>query len=117
VNTKAMEQELEAGIVASLRAPGSDSPNKVQRIETSLPDQLAQLDRIRRAAADKIRREGLAIRNNYERQTIEIRSAFASRISDEVSKLEQARDAELLALTEETSQKLHDLERLARRQS
>jgi hypothetical protein len=115
MNTKAMEQELEQGIVASLRETGS-GPNKVQRIENSLPDQLAQLDRIHRAVADKIRREGLAIRNNYERQTIEIRSAFASRISDEVSKLEQARDTELLALTEETSQKLHDLERLARRQ-
>ena len=109
------EKELEHGIVASLET-GNGSSSKVQRLEQPLPDQIAQLNRIHHAVADKIRREGLALRNNYERQAFDIRSAYASRISEEVSKLERSRDAELLALTEETSQKLHDLEQLARRQ-
>jgi hypothetical protein len=115
LNTQ-QERELEQGITATLlHEPGSGT-NKVQRIEQSLPDQIAQLDRINRAVDDKIRRERMTLRNNYERQIVEIRSAYSSRIDEEVSKLEQARDRELLALTEETSQKLHDLEQLARRQ-
>ena len=115
MNTSAMEKELEQSVSVALQA-GSDLPRITPRVEQSLPDQIAQLDRINRAVDDKIRRERLTLRNNYERQLVEIRTAYETRISDEVSKLEQARDTELLALTEETSRKLHDLERLARRQ-
>ena len=115
MNTSAMEKELEQSVSVALQA-GSDLPRITPRAEQSLPDMIAQLERINRAADEKIRRERMTIRNTYERQLVEVRTVYETRISDEVSKLEQARDTELLALTEETSRKLHDLERLARRQ-
>jgi len=115
MNTSAMEKELEQSISVALQT-GGDLPRITPRTERSLPDQIAQLERINRAVDERIRQERLTLRNSYERQVVEVRAVFDVRISDEVSKLEQARDAELLALTEETSRKLHDLEQLARRQ-
>jgi len=115
MNATAMEKELEQSISVALQT-GGDLPRITPRTERSLPDQIAQLERINRAVDERIRQERLTLRNSYERQVVEVRAVFDVRISDEVSKLEQARDAELLALTEETSRKLHDLEQLARRQ-
>ena len=111
---KVLTKTLEDGLADVLRAD-SVGLARVPRSEPTLPDQIAQLSRLNERFTDKVRREQLSLKNAYERQWVEINTTFTARISDEVYKLEKARDAELLALTETTSQKLHELEQLARR--
>jgi hypothetical protein len=114
-NDKAIAS-MEDGIASVLRTTADATAlPRVPRTEPSLPDQIAQLERIDRQIAEKIRRERLNIKNEYDRLWVETNNSFAARISEEVSKLEKARDTELLALTETTSHKLHELEQLARR--
>jgi hypothetical protein len=106
---------LEDGIADVLRVPDSVGLARVPRSEPTLSDQIAQYERISHTIGEKIRKEQMAIRNDYNLKHVEVTTTYAARISEATAKLEKERDTELLALTETASRRLHDLEQLARR--
>lgn len=108
-------KSLESGIADVLRVPASGVLAQVQRSEPTLADQIAQYERISRTIEEKIRKEQMTIRNDYDLKWVEVNTAYAARISEATAKLEKDRDTELLALTETASRKLHELEQMARR--
>lgn len=108
---------LERGLANALQATGSDEPNKVQRIEQSLPDQMAQLERIERTIDDKIRRERVSVINEHDLRWTQLRNDYTRNLSDAKSRLDRDLAAALRQLETETAVKLHELDQMEKRRT
>jgi hypothetical protein len=81
----------------------------------TLFQQWTMLENIETELRDRIRRERTVIHADHDRRWVAITNEFNERISEEVAKLEKARDNALKELTAETQEKLRDHEILTQR--
>jgi len=106
---------LERGLANVLQATGSDDPNKVQRLEKSLPDQIAQLETIERTIGDKIRRERIAVITSHDERWTKLRTNYTRDLSDLKARLDRDLATALRELESETAAKLHELDQIEKR--
>ena len=81
----------------------------------SLTDQWSKLEIIERELRDRIRRDRNTILAEHDKVWVDIQSDYAQRMSEEMSRLEKMRDADLQELTGKTAEKLREHELLAKR--
>ena len=108
-----MKNELEAAVEEAINKPSSTPA--LRAVEQSLTQQWSKLERIESELRDRIRRERLKLVSDYESRVLAIQNDFASKISEEVSRLEKLRDHELHALANQLHDKIHEHELLAKR--
>jgi hypothetical protein len=107
---------LESGLADALKvAPGSDRLTQVPRVEPSLPDQIAQLERIERTIEDKIRRERVAVITAHDERWTKLRTNYTRDLSDMQSRLSRDLAVALKDLEAETAAKLHQLDQIEKR--
>jgi hypothetical protein len=106
---------LERGLADALQKPGSEGVSKVPRVEPSLPDQMAQLERIERSIEDKVRRERVSVITSHDERWTRLRSDYTRDLSDLQSRLSRDLATALRELESETAAKLHQLDQIEKR--